>query len=161
MEGVQTGWRDEQSEGMVPLLVRHEIQVLLRAGHAPADTARRAGVSVKTVQRVAEEDAVTEVDDAAAHRERRIGRPSKAAPFAEQVGTWLAEKPELPTQELLRRAKEAGYTGHKSAFYALVAGARPPRGAPVVRFEGLPGEFSQHDFGQVDVRFVDGRKKRI
>lgn len=34
-------------------------------------------------------------------------------------------------------------------------------GAPVVRFEGLPGEFSQHDFGQVDVCFVDGRKQRI
>jgi transposase len=31
----------------------------------------------------------------------------------------------------------------------------------VVRFEGLPGEFSQHDFGQVDVRFLDGTKKRI
>ena len=30
-----------------------------------------------------------------------------------------------------------------------------------MRFEGLPGEFSQHDFGHVDVRFVDGTKKRI
>ncbi len=30
-----------------------------------------------------------------------------------------------------------------------------------MRFEGLPGEFSQHDFGHVDVRFVDGRKKRV
>ncbi|HET9271361.1 MAG TPA: IS21 family transposase [Vicinamibacterales bacterium] len=146
---------------MVPLLVRHEIQVLLRAGHTPADTARRAGVSVKTVRRVAEEDAVTDVDDAAAHRGRGIGRPSKAAPFAEQVAAWLAEKPDLPTQELLRRAVEAGYTGHKTAFYALVAGMRPLQDAPVVRFEGLPGEFSQHDFGQVDVWFVDGRKKRI
>jgi len=31
----------------------------------------------------------------------------------------------------------------------------------VVRFEGLPGEFSQHDFGQVDVAFLDGRKRRV
>jgi hypothetical protein len=30
-----------------------------------------------------------------------------------------------------------------------------------VRFEGLPGEFSQHDFGHVDVTFVDGRRKRV
>ena len=36
-----------------------------------------------------------------------------------------------------------------------------PTWAPVVRFEGLPGEFSQHDFGHVDVAFVDGRKKRV
>ena len=38
---------------------------------------------------------------------------------------------------------------------------RPPRATPVVRFDGLPGEFSQHDFGHVDVRFVDGRTKRV
>src|SRR5260221_12836325 len=31
----------------------------------------------------------------------------------------------------------------------------------MVRFEGLPGEFTQHDFGQVDVRYMDGTKKRI
>jgi transposase len=74
---------------------------------------------------------------------------------------WLKEMPELPTQELLRRAKEAGYTGSKTAFYSLVASARPGHGNVVVRFEGLPGEFSQHDFGQVDVTFVDGRKKRV
>ena len=30
-----------------------------------------------------------------------------------------------------------------------------------MRFEGLPGEFSQHDFGEVDVTFVDGRTKRV
>jgi hypothetical protein len=79
------------------------------------------------------------------HRARRIGRPSLAAPYAQKVAGWLSEDPDLPTQEWLRRAKEDGYTGHKTAFYALVAGARPPRSAPVVRFEGLPGEFSQHE----------------
>src|SRR5690606_22587333 len=57
---------------------------------------------------------------------------------------------------------EAGFAGRKSAFYSLVAGVRERRpSAPIVRFEGLPGEFSQHDFGQVDVRFVDGRTKRV
>ena len=30
-----------------------------------------------------------------------------------------------------------------------------------MRFEGLPGEFSQHDFGQVEVRFIDGTRERI
>jgi transposase len=146
---------------MLPLLKRHEIQVLLRAGHSQKDVAARTGVSVDSVVRVRREDEVDEVDDAAARRERRIGRPSKATPFAESVRSWLGESPSLPTQELLRRAKEAGYAGHKTAFYALVAGLRAPRTAPVVRFEGLPGEFSQHDFGHVDVTFVDGRKKRI
>jgi hypothetical protein len=31
----------------------------------------------------------------------------------------------------------------------------------MVRFEGLPGEFSQHDFGEVDVRFLGGEKRRV
>lgn len=153
--------RRAQIREMIPLLVRHEIQVLLRAGLEQADVAGRAGVSLRTVRRVVSEDAVTHVDDKVERRERQVGRPSKATPFTDQVRTWLAESPELPTQELLRRATEAGYSGHKTAFYALVAGVRPPRAAPVVRFEGLPGEFSQHDFGHVDVTFVDGKRKRV
>jgi hypothetical protein len=58
------------------------------------------------------------------------------------VLVWLTESADLPTQELLRRAKEKGYAGNKTAFYAMVAGIRPSRSTPVVRFEGLPGEFS-------------------
>lgn len=146
---------------VIPLLKRHEIQVLLRAGFSVSDVATRSATSDDTVRRVRDETPVQHVDDAVATRERRIGRPSKAAPFASKAKAWLDAEPDLPTQELLRRAKEAGYEGNKTAFYALVAGLRPPRATPVVRFEGLPGEFSQHDFGHVDVRFVDGRKKRV
>jgi hypothetical protein len=32
---------------------------------------------------------------------------------------------------------------------------------PLVRFEGLPGEFSQHDFGEVLVRFLTGDEQRV
>jgi transposase len=161
MESAEMGRRPIQAEEMLPLLKRHEIQVLLRAGHSQTDVATRTGASVDTVRRVKHEAEVAKVDDAAERRDRKIGRPSKATPFASRVAAWLADDPDLPTQELLRRATEAGYAGHKTAFYALVAGARPPRATPVVRFEGLPGEFSQHDFGHVDVRFVDGRTKRV
>ncbi len=91
---------------MLPLLKRHEIQVLLKAGFTVGDVADRSGTSVDTVHRVRREDAVHHTDDSAARRDRRIGRPSKAAPFAARVRGWLAEDAELPTQELLRRAKE-------------------------------------------------------
>jgi transposase len=153
--------RQAQAGEMIPLLKRHQIRVLLEADHSPQDVASRTGVSLRAVKRIRREGEVRHVDDAAERRERGVGRPSKAAPFADQVRTWLAAEADLPTQELLRRAKEAGYCGHKTAFYALVAGLRPPRATPIVRFEGLPGEFSQHDFGQVDVRFVDGRVVRV
>jgi transposase len=150
-----------QAGEMLTLLERHKIQVLLDADFSAKEVARRTGASLDTVRRVKREAEVTHTDDGAAHRERRIGRPSKTVAFTAKVGAWLQEAPTLPTQELLRRAKEVGYTGSKTAFYALVAGVRPPRATPVVRFEGLPGEFSQHDFGHVDVTFVDGRKKRV
>jgi transposase len=72
----------------------------------------------------------------------------------------LAAQPDVLSVELLRRAKLKGYSGSKSALYALVTELRPRR-PRVVRFEGLPGEFSQHDFGDVDVQFLDGRKQRV
>lgn len=152
--------RCEQGE-MIPLLKRHEIQVLLKAGFSVVDVAERTSTSADTVRRVRKEAPVEHTDNAVERKQRGVGRPSKAAALTTQVVAWLAEEPDLPTQELLRRAKESGYSGKKSAFYGLVAGLRPPRAAPVVRFEGLPGEFSQHDFGHIDVKFVDGRKKRI
>lgn len=65
------------------------------------------------------------------------------------------------TLELLRRARVDGYTGGKTPFYDLVASLRPSAVAPLVRFEGLAGEFSQHDFGEVEVRFVDGTRRRV
>ena len=142
MESADMARRPAQAEEMLPLLKRHEIQVLIRAGHSQADVAARTGVSLDTISRVKRESEVTQADDAVQRRERKIGRPSKATPFAPRVAAWLAKEPDLPTQELLRRAMEAGYAGHKTAFYALVAGVRPPRATPVVRFEGLPGEFS-------------------
>ncbi len=63
--------------------------------------------------------------------------------------------------EVLRRARLDGYQGGKSALYALVSSLRPRPVRPMVRFEGLPGEFSQHDFGEVDVRFLDGSERRV
>ncbi len=42
-----------------------------------------------------------------------------------------------------------------------MASLRPKEVKPLIRFEGLPGEFSQHDFGQVDVEFLEGSSCRI
>jgi len=67
----------------------------------------------------------------------------------------------MPSLEILRRAREAGYKGGKTALYDLVASLRPKPARPMVRFEGLPGEFSQHDFGEVEVQFRNGTRERI
>ena len=74
----------------------------------------------------------------------------------------LGEEPSLPTVEILSRLVGLGYTGGKSAVYELVKAIRPPKSeSPEVRFEGVPGEFSQHDFGSVKVTYADGATEKI
>jgi transposase len=146
---------------MIDMLKRHQIQVLRQAGHSVRQVAKLAGVGRASVRRVEAEGAVSTVDTAAERVRRGIGRPSKAEPFRTFLVEQLAAEPELRVVELLHRARHRGYEGGKSALYALVHELRPERPQPVVRFEGLPGEFSQHDFGQVDVRFLDGSVRRV
>jgi len=147
---------------MIEMLKRHEVQVLRRAGHSLEDVAKLSGVSPSSVRRLEAEPAVTALDGPAERARRGIGRPSKAAAFRALLVSELAKQPGVLGVELLRRARLAGYTGGKSALYALVGEIRPREPArPLVRFEGLPGEFSQHDFGEVDVEFGDGTARRV
>jgi transposase len=143
------------------MLKRHEVEVLLKAGHGKTEVARISGVSLRSVKRIAQEEPVVHVDDKAERNQRQIGRPSTVQNFRKQVVGILQETPDLPSLEILRRVREAGYQGGKTALYDLVASLRPKQARPLVRFEGLPGEFSQHDFGEVDVQFVNGTRQRI
>jgi transposase len=146
---------------MLDVLKRHEVQVLRKAGHTLAEIVKVSGVSESSVRRVIAETPVTDASNDAAVAERGIGRPSKVEAFRAFVVDTLKEDAELMSLEILRRARLKGYYGGKSALYDLIKALRPAPTRPLVRFEGLPAEFSQHDFGQVDVRFVDGSKKRV
>ena len=144
------------------MLKRHEIQVLRRAGHTLQEVVKHSGVSQSSVQRVASESPVTALDSDAERRRRGVGRPSKAEALRALLMAELAKQPGVLGVELLRRARLAGYSGGKSALYELIAALRPrERSQPLVRFEGLPGEFSQHDFGEVDVEFGNGTGRRV
>ena len=83
------------------MLKRHEVEILLKAGHAQIEVARLAGVSLCSVKRIAEEAPVVHVDDAAEREKRRIGRPSIVEDFRKLVVKTLEEKPELPSLEIL------------------------------------------------------------
>jgi transposase len=146
---------------MLSMLKRHEVEILLKAGHRKTEVARLTAVSLCSVKRIAEEGPVTHVDDAAERTQRQVGRPSTVANFRKTILEILQQNPDLASLEILRRVREAGYEGGKTALYALVASLRPKSAKPLVRFEGLPGEFSQHDFGQIEVQFVDGASQRI
>lgn len=144
------------------MLKRHEIQVLRRAGHSLQEVAKLAGVSQSSVQRVEAEPVVATLDTAGERVRRGVGRPGKVEAFREFLAAELAKQPGVLGVELLRRARLTGYTGGKSPLYELIAAIRPREAVqPLVRFEGLPGEFSQHDFGEVDVSFGNGTTRRV
>src|ERR1017187_2417685 len=153
-------WRRRERR-MLSMLKRHEVEILLKAGHRKTEVARLAGVSLCSVKRIAQEGPVVHVDDAAERAQRQVGRPSTVANFRKAILEILQQTPDLASLEILRRVRETGYEGGKTALYALVASLRPKSAKPLVRFEGLPGEFSQHDFGQIEVQFVDGASQRI
>ena len=158
-----TGLEVSPSEAsMISQLTRYGVQLLLRAGHTERDTAKRLMVSLSTVQRVAREPDIERIDEEAERARRQVGRPSVAQPYASLVEALLKEDSAMLSVEVLRRVRLAGYAGGKSALFALVAGLRPPRQEPLMmRFEGLPGEFSRHDFGEIRVRFVDGSRRLV
>jgi transposase len=143
-------------------MTRHEIQILRAVGMVQAAVAAKAGVSVRSVRRIEGEAAVSDSKTAALVRARGVGRPSLAAASTETIARWLEEDRALPSGEIVRRLQqEYGYRGGKSALYELIRRLRPVPVAPLVRFEGVPGEFSQHDFGVVTVRFTTGAVERV
>jgi hypothetical protein len=116
---------------------------------------------VRTARRVAAETEITTMDNAAERARREVGRPSTAEAYRDLLVQALTEEPTLRTVELLHRARQVGYTGGKSAVYALAQTLRTRVVTPLVRFEGLPGEFSQHDFGEVRVRYQNGTEEVV
>lgn len=141
---------------------RHEVQVLRKAGFTRNEIAKQSGVSRRCVTNILKEPLVEELVRKAAASGGKVGRPSIALPFASELQELFKTEPELPTIEVLRRMRLKGYTGGKTALYAIVAELRPrPMPSPVVRFEGVPGEFSQHDFGKLRVRFIGTGKEEM
>ena len=130
-----------------------------------AEIARQIGCSERAVRKVLAEPTPTptEISDGKLDR-RGPGAPSKTAVYAERIAALLAEVPKMPTVEVMRRARtEWDYTGGASSFFELVKRLRPAATPvePMVRFDGLPGEFAQFDFGEVEVTYVGGAVEKI
>src|SRR5215471_3420904 len=99
---------------MLGMLKRHEVEILLKAGHRKTEVARLAGVSLCSVKRIAPEGPVVHVADSAERARRQIGRPSRVVSFRKAIVEILRQQPDLASLEILRRVREAGYQGGKS-----------------------------------------------
>ena len=112
---------------MLSLRKRSEVKALLADNYRTLMVARLAGLSSSSVKRIAKEPAVTHFDDAAERKRRRIGRPSTALSVRGQVAQILHTDPGIKSVEIFRRLRQQGYSGPKSAVYALIASLRAER----------------------------------
>jgi transposase len=92
---------------------------------------------------------------------RKVGRPSTAAPLSPRIVQWLSAEPKLSGADLLRRARDAGYRGGKSALYDLVRRLRRPPSDPALQLGILPGIVSRHGFARVDIPYATGETERV
>jgi transposase len=152
---------------MYSQLERYVVQKLREQNMPQGEVGSLTGISERSISRIEKEEQIKEIDEECFRKSRTMGRPSRVSEYEEQICQWLEEprhKEDGPikSQEILARLRQRGYSGGKSAVYELVRRLRPKTKArPIVRFEGLPGEFSQHDFGQRWVTFSDGSRKLI
>lgn len=126
------------------------------------EVAIHTGVSPRTITRVSQEEPIGEPAEVQQSSRDRLGRPGKVQPFEELIRSWLKAQPELTGVAVLQRLRDEGYQGGKSAVYEAVKSLRPPTPSEgIVRFEGVAGEFSQHDFGEIIVKYEEGGEERI
>lgn len=126
-------------------LDRSGIKALRRRGASYSEIARQMGCDRKTVKRILA--LPTE------EKYEREGHSSQVDCFKEQIEKWL--KDDTPVERMLElvREEEVPYKGSRSAFFARVKRIREVweqgRADRFVRFEGLPGEYAQVDWGEV------------
>jgi transposase len=138
-------------------MARSTIKFLRQQGHFTTTIAGLVGCDRHTVARV--------LGEPGAPPRRHRERPGSLASRRSALVSWLREG--IPTQrmlELARRDPVAPYQGGMSTFYRYVARLRAEAGAedaPIIRFEGLPGEYVQWDWGEARVPLGDVLVKRV
>ncbi|MDQ5851997.1 MAG: IS21 family transposase [Chloroflexota bacterium] len=125
---------------------RSTIHYLKQKGWTNVQIAELLGHHRDTIARVLREP----VDQQPAQRQRQ----SAVAVFSDQIRAWLEQR--LSVQRMLELARDDPnhpYLGSAAAFYDYVRPLRRARASlpatVAVRFEGLPGELLQIDWGEV------------
>ena len=133
---------------MLRQMERSAIHLMAKRGKSIRQIAEEVGRSPTTISRVLREP----LDRPPARRQRR----SQVDPYRDQIKHWLDE--ELPVVRMLDLARsdlEQPYTGSRSQFGEMVRRIRQQRDQDQatrevpIRFEGLPGEYLQVDWGEI------------
>ena len=127
---------------------RSTVQVLVKRGKSQRQIAKELGRNRRTIARALREP----VDQGAGRRQRG----SQVDAYRARIEQWVVEAlPVVRMLELVRSEGEPPYAGSRSQFGEMVRRIRLERehGQAVqdvpIRFEGLPGEYLQVDWGEV------------
>jgi len=129
---------------MLDVMERSAVKVLKRRGLTNVAIGAALGCHRTTV--------ATVLDGPVAIARLR-NRESQVDPWRAQIETWVTRG--TPIRRMLELARESDppYAGSRSAFYARVGQIRDTvqraTADAMIRFEGLPGEFLQVDWGEV------------
>jgi transposase len=133
---------------MLRQMERSTIQWMAKQGKSVRQIAQDMGRNRRTVARVLAEPVVP----APVRRQRR----SQVDPYREQIAAWIGEGlSAVRMLELARSDAAQPYTGSRSQFGEVVRRVRraleqEQAAAEVpIRFEGLPGEYLQVDWGEI------------
>jgi len=143
---------------MVELMERSTMKRLHKSGHSEREIAEWTGRDRQTVARVL----AGPVD----HVYQRAPKGSRVDPFVVSIKEWIQQG--LPTQRMLELARDDPdhpYTGGKTVFYDRVRALRQELGLRdgevPLRFEGLPGEYAQVDWGERKVALQRGGLQKV
>lgn len=146
---------------MLDFMDRAAIRKLKKKGWSARRIAKELGIHRDTVTKALLEPFTRQYS--------RPERPHAALPYREQITDWI-KAGDVGVErmlDLVREQAEQPYTGSRSAFFAGVAKIRELFEADAkerfVRFEGLPGEYAQVDWGEVrELPFLrdEPRRKR-
>ena len=130
-----------------------QIKYLAREGMQKTKIADWLGISRQTVY--------NHLDRVEPYPKPRRKRPSKLDPFRDYIGARL-EKFDLPATTLLRELRTRGYEGGLTILRDFV---RPLKAEFVrrvtERFETLPGQQAQIDWGECGMITVDGERRKL
>ena len=150
---------------MHPASLRDIVRRAREAGLAALVIQRITGVPPRTQRRFALKEIPVDQMEPRPATGKTVGRPSVLAPGLRGIiDAYLVEEPRMKVSELLRRLRsEHGYQEGKNPVYVYVLASRPAAAPPlpVVRFEGVAGEFAQHDFGSLTVTYTDATSERL
>ena len=136
---------------MLNFMERAPIYYLKQKGWNNTQIAEFTGHHRDTIAKVLKE----EIDQKPQKRDRK----SAVSVFDEQIGAWLDKNVSVKRMvEMARADQHHPYTASETAFYDYVRKLRRARKQTpahlAIRFEGLPGEYLQIDWGEVrDMEF--------